>query len=222
MKEIMNTKNILLTAAMLLNTNSHAMFGQDTALLVQLVTTTASQLNELEKLLSNAEKYTQRIQQYNELFQDEYYKSERIKYLAEEVVRKKEANDLGDLNFAIRDLKYSMSELKALMAEYAKVKSSADKAHKITKIQMVLNKKKRNRAKIQVAHSIKASNTGRSTQLTAQNTALIYETQLEMEKNQRDIVNHVSTTNKLLSESLEDKRLEEITKRKRYNLGSSK
>lgn len=218
----MNTKNILLGAAMLLNTSTHAMFGQDTALLVQLVTTTASQLNELEKLLSNAEKYTQKIQQYNELFHDEYYKAERVKYLAEEVVRKKEMEDLGDLNFAIRDLKYSMSELKGLMAEYAKVKSNADKAHQVTKIQMVLNKKKRDRAKIQVAHSIKARNTGRSTQLTAQNTALIYETQLEMEKNQRDIVNHVSTTNKLISESLEDKRLQEIAKRKRYNLGVSK
>jgi hypothetical protein len=218
----MNTKNILLGAAMLLNTNTHAMFGQDTALLVQLVTTTASQLNELEKLLSNAEKYTQKIQQYNELFQDEYYKAERVRYLAEEVVRKKEVEDLGELNFAIRDLKYSMSELKGLMAEYAKIKSNADKAHQVTKIKMVLNKKKRDRAKIQVAHSIKARNTGRSTQLTAQNTALIYETQLEMEKSQRDIVDQVSTTNKLLSESLEDKRLQEITKRKRYNLGASK
>jgi hypothetical protein len=217
----MKTKNMLLTATLLLQTNTQAMFGQDTALLVQLVTTTASQLNELEKLLSNAEKYTQKIQQYNELFQDEYYKAERVKYLAEEVVRKKEIEDLGDLNFALRDLKYSMSELKSLMSEYAKIKSKADKTEEVTKIQMILNKKKRARAKIQVAHSIRAKHTGRSTQLTAQNTALIHETQLSMEKNQRELLNQVATTNKLLAEKLEDKRLKEINKRKRYNLEPS-
>ena len=218
----MNIKKILLGAAILLQTSTSAVFGQDTVLLVQLVTNTVNQLNELEKLLSNAEKYTQKIQQYNELVQDEYYKAERVKFLAEEVVRKKEVEDLGDLNFAIRDLKYSMSELKGLMGEYAKIRSNSNKAHKVSKVKMVLNKRKRARAKIQVAHSIRAKNAGRSTQLTAQNTALIHETQLEMEKNQRDIVDQISTTNRLLSESLEDKRLEEITKRKRYNLGSSK
>ena len=42
--------------------------SSDTALLVELVTTTASQLNELEKLVSNAEKYTEKLQKYNELF----------------------------------------------------------------------------------------------------------------------------------------------------------
>ena len=136
----------------------------------------------------------------------------------EEIVRKKEVEDLGDLNFAIRNLKYSMSELKSLMVSYAKVKATADKTEHTSKIKLVLNKKKRERAKIQVAHSIKAKNTGRSAQLTAQNTALIHETQLSMEENQRELLNHISMTNKLLAERQEDIRLKDMAKRKRYNL----
>jgi hypothetical protein len=150
--------------------------------------------------------------------QDEYYKAERIKYLAEEISRKKEIEDLDELNLAIRSLKYSMSELKSLMSSYTKIKAKADKTKHISKIKMALNRKKRARANIQVAHSIRAKNTGRATQLTAQNTALIHETQLSIESNQRELLNHVAETNKLLAERQEDIRLEEIARRKRYNL----
>ena len=48
------------------------------------------------------------MQHYNELFQDEYFRAERILYLAESLASKKEINDLGELNSAIRELKYSI------------------------------------------------------------------------------------------------------------------
>jgi len=209
---------LLLSAPM----KSCALFGEDTALLIELVTTTASQLNELEKLVTNAEKYTQKMQHYNELFQDEYFKAERVKYLAEEIASKKRIEDLGELNFAIRELKYSMGELRFLMKEYSVIKGEENKTKSLVKIKKKLNDRKTHRAQIQVAHSIKASNTGRSTQLTAQNTALIHETQIEMQNTQLDILQSVSTTNRLLAEQLEEKRLEQLEKEKSYKLNKSR
>jgi hypothetical protein len=214
-------KKVLLTGAILLSPRPYAVIGEESALLIQLVTTTASQLNELEKLLSNTEKYTKRMQQYNELVQDEYFKAERIKYLAEELAKKKEVEDLGDLNFAIRNLKYSMGELKTLMGEYSVIKSDEKKTILISKVKRELNNKKSQRAKIQVAYALRAKNTGRSTQLTAQNTALIYESQVELQNNQRELLDKVSTTNRLLSEELEEKRIAQMKKQRSYGLGSN-
>ena len=79
-------KDLLLASTLLLSMKAQSqIISSDTALLVELVTTTASQLNELEKLVSNAEKYTAKMQKYNELFQDEYFRAERVLYLAESV-----------------------------------------------------------------------------------------------------------------------------------------
>ena len=113
---------ILIAFGLVFCVNVHSqIISSDTALLVELVTTTASQLNELEKLVSNAEKYTEKMQHYNELFQDEYFRAERILYLAESLASKKEINDLGELNSAIRELKYSILDMKELLRDYAKI-----------------------------------------------------------------------------------------------------
>jgi hypothetical protein len=209
----------IIASVLILSINSnHAFLGQDTALLIELVTKTTSQLNELEKLVTNAEKYTKKVQQYNELVQDEYFKAERILYLAQEISAKKEIEDLGDLNFAIRELKYSLSEMKLLMKEYGAIKHEEKKSAESTKIKRRLTKRRKVRAKKQVDSAIKAKTTGRSTQLTAQNTALIHETQLEMQEDQMELLNKAATTNRLLAEQLEQKRLEQIEKQKSYNL----
>ena len=51
-----------------------SMFGEETAVLIEIASTTASQLNELEQLVTNAEKYTKKMQEYNELMMDHYRK----------------------------------------------------------------------------------------------------------------------------------------------------
>lgn len=151
-------KKILLSAGiLLLNQPSFSqIISSDTALLVELVTTTASQLNELEKLVSNTEKYTSKMQQYNELVQDEYFKAERVLYVAESLAAKKEVASVGDLNWAIRELKYSMSEMKGLMREYAIIKSDESKTKSHVKLQKKVNAQKVRMAKSQVDKSIKA------------------------------------------------------------------
>jgi hypothetical protein len=93
-----NSMKFVFILCLLFPLSSFAIVGEETAIMIQLVTTTASQLNELEKLVTNAEKYTQKIQQYNELTQDQYFRAERVLYLAEELSAKKEVANLGDLN----------------------------------------------------------------------------------------------------------------------------
>src|SRR5690606_15957805 len=217
-------KKILLSAGiLLLNQPSFSqIISSDTALLVELVTTTASQLNELEKLVSNTEKYTSKMQQYNELVQDEYFKAERVLYVAESLAAKKEVASVGDLNWAIRELKYSMSEMKGLMREYAIIKSDESKTKSQVKLQRKVNAQKERMAKSQVDKSINARNTGRATQLTAQNTAMIYEQNVDMHNTQLEILEKLSTSNRLMAEQLEEKRLEQIEKEKSYGLGSNK
>lgn len=210
------TMKLILATSILFPLSSFAIIGTDTAMMVQLVTTTASQLNELEKLVTNAEKYTQKMQQYNELVQDQYFRAERVLYLAEELSSKKEIANLGDLNVAIRDLKYNMIDLKEMMKNYAEIKSDEKKTIAFVEKNKKLNEIEKKRAEVQVTHSIDAKNVGRANQLTAQNTALIYENQLKQSEVQLELLKAQKTSNRLKAEELEDKRLDEMERLRFY------
>lgn len=193
-------------------------FGTETAVLIELVTTTASQLNELEKLVSNSERFTQRMQEYNLLMQDEYFRAQRVLYVAERVAAKKNVQDLGTLNWAIRNLKYNMEELNRLMAEYAKIREDEKVVHQQVEIQKNLNQKRSTLAASQVEKSIHAPTQARANQLTAQNTALLLEAQVDSHNTQLEILERVSTTNRLLAEQLEEKRIEQIQREKAFGV----
>ena len=220
-----NSMKLFLIMCLVFPVSGFAIIGADTAIMVQLVTTTASQLNELEKLVTNAEKYTQKMQQYNELTQDQYFRAERVLYLAEELSAKKEVANLGELNSAIRDLKYNMGDLKELMKNYAEIKSDEKKTAVYVEQNKKLNDMEKKRAEVQVTHSIDAKNAGRANQLTAQNTALIYENELKQSEIQLELLKTQKTANRLKAEELEDKRLEEIQRLHFYGVnpkGNSK
>ncbi len=208
----------LLTGLVLLFTfKSYAFVGTDTVMMIQLVTNTANQINELEKLVSNAEKYTQRMRQYNELVEDHTFRGERVLRLAEALAAKKEVENLGELNGAIRDLKYNMSDLKEMMASYSRIKSDEKHTEVYVRENKKLNNRSLKRAEIQVSNSIAAQNTGRASQLTAQNTALLLENQVKMQEIQLEMLKTQKTSNRLKAEELEDKRLDEINKLRFYN-----
>jgi hypothetical protein len=211
---------LICSLCLLLSFKSFAIIGvgTNTAILIDLVTTTASQLNELEKLVSNAERYTQKMQEYNILFQDEYFRAQRVLYVAESVAAKKEVQDLGTLNLAIRRLKYSMYELELLMEEYAKIRADEEVTHQKVEIQKRVNESKSQMAEKQIDESSKARNQARANQLTAQNTALMYEAQIDSHNTQLEILERLSTTNRLLAEQLEEKRLEQIERERSLGL----
>lgn len=199
-----------------------SMFGEETAVLIEIASTTASQLNELEQLVTNAEKYTKKMQEYNELMMDHYWRAERILFVAESLAAKKEAKDLGELNWAIRELKYSMAELKSLMNEYKEIKNDEDRTKFMVKRQKKINQKKSKLSEHQIMSAKNATTTGRATQVTAQNTALIYEQNVEMHNTQLEILEKLSTNNRLQAEQLEDKRFKQIQKEKFYGLEKGK
>ncbi len=207
-----------LVFVLLTTSSSFAILGQDTALLVELVTTTASQLNELEKLVTKAEKHTERMQRYNELAQDEYFRAQRVLFLAENMSSKKEVQNLGSLNYAIRDLKYSMSDFEEMMKHYQTIKGDEKKTQDQVGIQKRLNSQKERLANEQVNKSTQAQTTGRAQQLTAQNTALMLESNVDLHNTQLEILEKISTTNRLLAEQMEEKRREEILRRESYGI----
>ena len=218
-------KNKLTTSVLMLSLSMpvySSMFGEETAVLIEIASTTASQLNELEQLVTNTQKYTKKMQEYNELMMDHYWRAERILFVAESLAAKKEAKNLGDLNWAIRELKYSMAELKGLMNEYKDIKNEEDRTKFLVKRQKKINEKKGKLAEHQIKSAKDASTMGRATQVTAQNTALIYEQNVEMHNTQLEILEKMSTSNRLQAEQLEEKRLEQIQKQKFYGIDKDK
>ena len=195
--------------------------GPDTMLMVQLVSTTASQLNELERLVSNTEKYTKRMREYNELYEDQNFRAQRVLYLAESMASKNKIEGLGDLNNSIRDLKYSMSELQERMRDYGKIKDDEKKTEVYVVENKKLNQLSEKQAKVQVNHSLNAKTSGRADQLTAQNTALIYENQLKLEDIQLEMLKTQKIANRLKAEELEDKRIDEMNRLKFYGQSES-
>lgn len=193
-----------------------AFVSTDTAVLMELVTTTASQLNELEKLVSNAERYTERMQKYNELAQDEYFRAERVSYLAESLASKKEIEDLGGLNSAISDLKNSMSDMKSVLDEYKEIQGQEETVKAKSDIKIRQNDKKKNIASKQVSRALQGSTNSGVNRINAQNTAMILEETIEVQNNQLTMIDQNATTNRLLAEDLEIKRKNEISKKLFY------
>lgn len=212
-------KKLLLLITLTTSFNAFAIIGADTAMMVQLVTNTAQQINELERLISNTEKYTQKMREYSELADDHYFKAERVLYLAQELTAKKDVQNLGELNGAIRELKYNMSDLKELMQRYANIKEDEKRTEVYVEVNKKLNEQKIKRAEKQVSNSISARNVGRANQLTAQNTALLLENQVKMQEVQLEMLKAQKTANRLKAEELEDKRLDEINRLKFYKKG---
>lgn len=215
-------KKLILFSTFLFSFNSFAIVGADTAMMIQLVTNTANQINELERLVSNTEKHTQKMREYSELVEDNYFRAERTLYLAEELAAKKDVQNLGELNGAIRELKYNMSELKEMMQRYANIKQDEKRTETYVEVNKKLNEQQVKRAEKQVANSISAKNTGRASQLTAQNTALLLENQVKMQQIQLEMLKTQKMANRLKAEELEDKRLEEINRNKFYNKTSDR
>ncbi len=193
-----------------------SIFGEETAILLQLVAQTAQEINELEKLVSNTEKYTKKIRQYNELIEDHWLRAERIKFLAEDIASRKDIKNLRGLNYTIRELKLSMSDLRSRLLEYDKIDQDSAIRKSIIKVQDKNARKLEYIAKSQVRRSIGTKTNSGANKVTSENTALIYEEQLRMHKTQRQLLKEMSVTNSLLSREAKERESKEMKKRKMY------
>lgn len=206
------------------NSKASTLFApdSDTALLFNLVSNTASQLNELEKLVSNAEKYTGLMEKYNQIARDHYFKAERIHYIAQNYVElsKKDPKDLEGLNSAIRALKSETESLKAMINEYRTDEAKNENA------EMKLSEKARginselNFANNQVVRSGDIQSTNEAQKMMAQNTALTYKAQVEGNQMNAVIAEKLSEQNKLLNRELKDEALKKDEREKYYQIKS--
>lgn len=204
------------------NSKASTLFApdSDTALLFNLVSNTASQLNELEKLVSNAEKYTGLMEKYNQIARDHYFRAERIHYIAQNYVElsKKDPKDLEGLNSAIRALKSETESLKAMINEYR-----IDEA-KNENSEIKLSEKARGTnselsfANNQVVRSGDIQSTNEAQKMMAQNTALTYKAQVEGNQMNAVIAEKLSEQNKLLNRELKDEALKKDERENYYQI----
>lgn len=192
----------------------------DSALLFQLVTTTASQLNELEKLVTNAQKHTQQIEKYNQIAQDYYFRAERVHYIAQSYVElsQKNPNNLGDLNGAIRALKSETDSLKSMIDEYR----STEAKNELIESDIDRKAKRMDRevsfANHQLNRTGNIQSTNQAQKLTAQNTGLIYKSQVENNQINHVMVSKLAEQNKLMARKLKEEKKQQLEKEKYYNL----
>lgn len=192
----------------------------DTALLFQLVTTTASQLNELEQLVTNAQKHTEQMEKYNQISQDHYFRAERIHYIAQTYIElsQRDPNNLGDLNSAIRALKSETDSLKQLIDEYRASEASNELAERDIARKAQKTAREVAFANHQLNRTGSIQSTNQAQKLTAQNTGLIYKSQVESNQISQAITSKLSEQNKLLSRKLKDEKKEQLAKEQYYNL----
>lgn len=192
----------------------------DTALLFQLVTTTASQLNELEQLVTNAQKQTQQMEKYNQIAQDHYYRAERIHYIAQSYIElsQRDPNNLGELNSAIRSLKSETDSLKLLIDDYRKSEATNELAEREISRKALNTSKEIVFANNQLKRTGNIQSTNQAQKLTAQNTGLIYKSQVESNQLNQAMISKLSEQNKLLARQLKDEKKNQLEKEKYYSL----
>ena len=196
----------------------------DTALLFNIVSNTASQLNELEKLVSNAEKYTGLMEKYNQIARDQYFRAERIHYIAENYVElsKRDPKDLEGLNSAIRALKSETESLKAMINEYRSDEAKNEVAENVIGEKIRSSNQELGFANNQVIRSGEVHSTNEAQKMMAQNTALSYKAQVEGNQMNGVIAEKLTEQNKLLNRELKDEAIKKDERDQYYQIPSMK
>jgi len=216
------------TALFSLSNKSHAstLFApdSDTGLLFEIVTNTASQLNELEKLVTNAEKYTGLMEKYNQIAKDQYFRAERIHYIAQNYVdlSKRDPKDLEGLNSAISALKSETESLKAMISEYRQDEARNEFQENILGERVRKSNNELVFANQQLKRSGEVKSTGEAQKMIAQNTSLSYKAQVEENQTANVIAEKLTEQNKLLNRKLKDETLEKDEKETYYKMAKFK
>jgi len=196
----------------------------DTALLFNLVTNTASQLNELEKLVSNAEKYTGLMEKYNQIARDQYFRAERIHYIAENYVElsKRDPKDLEGLNSAIRALKSETESLRAMINEYRTDEARNEVAENVIGEKIRNSNQELGFANNQVIRSGEVHSTNEAQKMMAQNTALSYKAQVEGNQMNGVIAEKLTEQNKLINRELKEEAIKKDERDQYYQIPAMK
>jgi hypothetical protein len=190
----------------------------DTAILFQLASTTASQLHELEKLVTDAQKNTERLQEYNELAQDHYFRAEKTVALLDEMKGLSDIDEvsLDKLNSKIGSLKDQMASLNATISEYNTRENKNEKIEMITAANENQINKEASLANLQIRRSEDSGTLKGAARLSAQNTALSNKNLVDIKKQNNLILNKLAEQNMLLL-----KKEQSELRAKKYLLGNN-
>ena len=196
----------------------------DTGLLFEIVTNTASQLNELEKLVTNAEKYTGLMEKYNQIARDQYFRAERIHYIAQNYVdlSKRDPKDLEGLNSAIRALRSETESLKSMISEYRQDEARNEVQENVLGERARKSNTELGFANHQVSRSGEVNSTSEAQKMIAQNTSLSYKAQVEANQTANVIAEKLTEQNKLLNRELKDEAIQKSEKESYYKIARTK
>ena len=192
----------------------------DTALLFELVTTTAAQLNELEQLVTNAEKLTGNLQKYNEIVTDHWYRAQRIAHLAENLstLSSTKIENLGGLNSAIRELKDNITELEDLMVEYGMVRVQSEKISKAADKNDLQIIKEGMLADIQIERAHATKTLGNVQKVNAQANAYANKNLVDLKNQSNQQLKLLSTRNEMVAKEKEEELKRQVLRREFYQL----
>ncbi|MBC7540155.1 MAG: hypothetical protein H7281_15125 [Bacteriovorax sp.] len=149
----------------------------DTALLMSLVSNTASQITRLEQLITETDKHTKLFRDTVETVEEKYEVVEQLESLADNYVRlsNSKPEDLSEINDAIENLKDQKSRLKDLIAQ---ARNARDESDRVKGDAIIVDKKVRtddSTAKRQIIKSFSAGKgfSKNMERVNAQNTSLI-------------------------------------------------
>ena len=91
-------------------------------LLAEIVVNTARELEELEQLISQTQKHTQKLSEFADTIDDYSYRAERLKSWAEDLkdLNGENPKDLSEMNSLIRQIRLIEEDTSRLYVEYAR------------------------------------------------------------------------------------------------------
>ena len=196
----------------------------DTALLIELATTTASQLNELERLVSNTQKLTGNMQKYNEIVIDHWYRAQRISFLIEDLstLSSTKIKNLSELNNAIRGLKHNLSDLEDLMVEYGILKVQSQNISKAADKDDLNIIKEKMLAKLQIKRAHEVKTIGNVQKVNAQINAYSSKHLVDLKNKSNQQIKLISRQNEMMAREKEREGKKELLKREFYRLHRKK
>ena len=194
----------------------------DTALLFDLVTTTAAQLNELERLVTNAQKLTGTVQKYNEIVIDHWYRAQRVTFLVEDLstLASSKITNLAELNHSIRELKNNIDSLENIMVEYGILKIQSEKISKSADKDDLKISKEKKLADLQIRRAHMLQNVGNLHKVNTQINAYSNKHLVDLKNKLNQQIKILSRKNEIDFMEKERRAKKMLKKKKFYNMQS--
>lgn len=192
----------------------------DTALLIELATTTASQLNELERLVSNTQKLTGNMQKYNEIVIGHWYRAQRLAFIIEDLstLSSTKIKNLAELNRSIRNLKHNLGELEDLMVKYGVLRVQSQNISKAADKDDLKIIKEKMLADLQIKRTHEVKTLGNVQKVNAQINAYSNKHLVDLKNKANQQIKLISTQNEMMARERERAAKQELLKREFYQL----